>query len=135
LLPLVAYSLPLLIGCAAAGPALADPTVGGILTEKEAAYNCKKINGRMQLLILQIRDHPDRAKGSVVARGLQGLTVPLIGGTKAGPDPDGQYQRDLRKLEAFNTRLAQLNCPTFDLEAELNSRDLYHTPRPQRASK
>jgi hypothetical protein len=131
---LTAYSLlPLLAVIALAAPALAEPSGDDVLTAAEAAYDCKKINGRMQLLILQIRDYPDRDKGSMLARGLQSVTVPLLGGTRTGLDPDGRYQRDLRKLQAFNARLAQLNCPTFDLEYELSVRDVRHTPKPRPA--
>lgn len=122
----------LAFACAAAGPALAQSGTGDILTREEAAYDCKKINGRMQLLILQIRDYPDRNKGSLLARGIQSVTVPIIGGTRSGLDPDAQYQRDVMRLQAFNARLAQLKCPTYDLEAELQTRDVTHTPKPRR---
>jgi len=125
----------LVLGSAAALPALAQSATGDILTREEAAYDCKKINGRMQLLILQIRDYPERNRGSLLARGIQGMTVPIIGGTRSGLDPDAQYQRDLMKLQAFNARLAQLNCPTYDLEAELKTRDVTHTPKPQRPTR
>jgi len=122
-------ALPLFFACTG-GLALAQSD--GDLTKAEAGYDCKKINGRMQILILQVRDYPERDKGSVLARGLQGMSVPIFGGTRSGIDPDGQYARDLRKLQAFNARLAELKCPTFDLEAELSTRDLHHTPKPQR---
>lgn len=126
--PLALIFLPALVCGAALTPVSADDS---ILTKEEAAYGCRKINGRMQLLILQIRDYPDRAKGSQIAQGIQGITVPLFGGTQRGLDPDAQYQRDVRKLEAFNARLAKLKCPTFDLQAELSSRDIKRTPKPQ----
>lgn len=127
--------IPLLATIAAGAPVQAQSSTDSVLTAAEAAYDCKKINGRMQLLILQIRDYPDRDKGSMLARGLQSLTVPLIGGTKTGLDPDGRYQKDVRKLQAFNARLAQLKCPTFDLEYELSVRDVRHTPKPRPANK
>lgn len=131
-LRLMAHALlPLLASVAVGAPTLAD----AILTDEEAALDCKKINGRMQILILQIRDYPDRENGSMLSRGLQSLTVPLIGGTHTGLDPDGRYQRDVRRLEAFNARLVQLKCPTFDLEYELSVRDLRHTPKPRPAKK
>ncbi|CFX03032.1 conserved exported protein of unknown function [Candidatus Filomicrobium marinum] len=129
--PLALIFSPVLICGTQLSPATADPASKNILTKEEAAYGCRKINGRMQLLILQIRDYPDRAQGSQIARGIQGITVPLFGGTQRGLDPDAQYQRDVRKLEAFNARLAKLKCPTFDLQAELSARDVKHTPKPQ----
>lgn len=125
----------LVIGCAMATPVLAQSATGDILTSEEAAYDCKKINGRMQLLILQIRDYPDRNKGSLLARGIQGVTVPIIGGTRTGLDPDARYQLDVMRLQAFNARLSHLKCPTFDLEAELKARDVTHTPKPQRPAR
>lgn len=134
-LRLMAFVLPAFAIIAAGGPTLAGPPAGAVLTDEEAALGCKKINGRMQLLILQIRDYPDRESGSMLSRGIQSLTVPLIGGTRTGLDPDGRYQRDVRRLEAFNARLAQLKCPTFDLEYELSVRDVRHTPKPRPAKK
>ena len=65
------------------------------------------------------------------ARGVQSVTTPIFGGTTVGIDPDGQYAKDLAMLQAYNDLLAQKQCKTFDLEAELNRSDTKATPTPR----
>jgi len=105
------------------------------LSKKELGYGCKKLAGVMQVRILQIRGYDTRKKASMAARGMQGVATPIFGGTTEGLDPDGQYRRDLAMLDAYNRRLAEKNCNTFDLAAELRGTDLYDTPRPKGAKK
>jgi hypothetical protein len=103
------------------------------LTEQERKYDCKKLTGAMQVRILQIRDYDERNRPSLAARGVQGVTTPIWGGTKEGMDPDGQHRRDLAMLEAYNGLLAQKNCKTFDLAAELKKRGPTDMPTPASA--
>jgi hypothetical protein len=100
------------------------------LSEQERKYDCKKLTGAMQVRILQIRDYDQRNKPSLAARSVQGVTTPIWGGTKEGMDPDGQHRRDLAMLEAYNDLLAQKNCKTFDLAAELQRRGATDMPSP-----
>lgn len=100
------------------------------LSEKERKYDCKKLTGAMQVRILQIRDYDSSKKASMAARGMQTVTTPIWGGTTAGMDPDGQHHRDLAMLEAYNGLLAEKNCKTFDLAAELQKRGPTDMPTP-----
>jgi hypothetical protein len=100
------------------------------LSERERKYDCKKLTGAMQVRILQVRDYNERNKPSLAARGMQGVTTPIWGGTKEGMDPDGQHRRDLAMLEAYNGLLAQKKCKTFDLAAELKKRGPTDMPTP-----
>jgi hypothetical protein len=100
------------------------------LSERERKYDCKKLTGAMQVRILQIRDYDQRNKPSLAARGVQGVTTPIWGGTKEGMNPDAQHRRDLAMLEAYNGLLAQKNCKTFDLAAELKKRGPTDMPTP-----
>lgn len=98
------------------------------LSEEEKKYDCKKLTGKMQVRILQIRGFDTRAKASTLARTTQSVTTPIFGGTKEGMDPDGQYRKDRAMLEAYNRELANKKCKTFDVEAELKRID--GTPEP-----
>ena len=98
------------------------------LSEDEKKYDCKKLTGKMQVRILQIRGYDTRAKASSLARTTQAVTTPIFGGTKEGLDPDGQYRRDRAMLDAYNRELAAKKCKTFDIEAELKRID--GTPEP-----
>jgi hypothetical protein len=98
------------------------------LSDEEKKYDCKKLTGKMQVRILQIRGYDTRAKASTLARTTQSVTTPIFGGTKEGLDPDGQYRKDRAMLEAYNRELANKNCKTFDIEAELGKAE--GTPEP-----
>lgn len=126
-------------GCAGPGggstAALAPGSLPGSaagyqLTEEERGLDCKKLTGRMQVRILQVRDFEARERTSFVARGLQTATTSVLGGSKEGADPDGQYQRSRAQLAAYNQLLASKGCRTFDLESELKPKPITETPTP-----
>jgi hypothetical protein len=99
------------------------------LSEEEQKYDCKKLTGKMQVRILQMRGYEARTKGSTMARTTQAVATPIFGGTKEGLDPDGQYRKDRAMLEAYNRQLAEKKCKTFNIEAELAKTD-GSTPTP-----
>jgi hypothetical protein len=128
-------------GCAGApagGPSLAaeqplahDTANDGYqLSDQEKKYGCKKLTGIMQVRILQIRDYDPDKKATMVARGLQSVATPIFGGTTTGINPDAQYRKERAMLEAYNARLAEKKCKTYDLDAALRSRGLNDMPRP-----
>ncbi len=141
-LGLVLLTAVLACGCAGApaepppalvrdAPPLANDTAGFYayqLSEEERKYDCKKLTGKMQVRILQMRGYETRAKASSLARTTQSVATPIFGGTKEGMDPDGQYRKDRAMLDAYNRELAVKNCKTFDIEAELGRTD--GTPAP-----
>ncbi len=91
------------------------------LSEQELKYDCKKITGIMQIRILQIRDYDPKKQTSAIARNAQAIATPIWGGTTVGIDPAGQYRKDRAMLEAYNRRLAEKKCKTYDLAAALQS--------------
>lgn len=103
------------------------------MSKEELAMDCKRITGKMQLRILQIRDYDPNAKSSEVSRSLQSVHAPIIGGSTFGVDPDARYRADRAMLEAYNRRLAEKKCRTFDLAAELKPKPPGDTPRPTMA--
>ncbi len=99
------------------------------LSDDEKKLDCKKLTGKMQVRILQMRGYDTRTKASSMARTTQAVATPIFGGTKEGLDPDGQYRKDRAMLEAYNRQLADKKCKTFDIDAELNKTD-GSTPEP-----
>lgn len=111
-----------------AAPAPAGQTY--TLTKEEQGLDCKRITGRMQVRILQIRDYRSENKTTLVSRGIQSATTSVVGGSAEGTDPDGRYARDRAVLDAYNRQLAAKGCKTFDLEAELRPKPVTATPTP-----
>jgi hypothetical protein len=125
-------------GCAAAMPGYQPPTPklekaraaapkgggfdsGGVyhLTDQELELDCKRLNGSITIKIKQMRASGGRGKPSFVASTAQAATRPVVGGTTYGQNLGADYRRDRARLEALNRQLAQKNCPTYDLDAEL----------------
>ena len=143
LLGLGLYVTACLAGCAAAGAdtdALFTPVAGStdgtsaarksgyVMSADEQALDCKRLLGRMQIRILEIRDYNERNNTTGLSRSLQGGVTAIAGGTKSGTDPSGTYARDRGMLHAYNAQLAAKGCKTYDLDAELQPKDFRVTP-------
>jgi len=100
------------------------------LSEEEKGYNCKKLTGRMQVRILEIRDYHERTHGSTLAQGLKSIGSSLAGSRSSGASADARYRSDVAMLEAYNRQLASKKCRTFNLEAELTPKPAIETPTP-----
>ena len=106
------------------------------LSEEEQKYDCKKLTGKMQMRILQMRGYDTHTKQTSASRApLQAVTTPIFGGTKEGLDPDGQYRKDRAMLEAYNRRARQQEVQDVRLDAELaqNRRHAATDPPPRRS--
>lgn len=106
------------------------PTETYQLTKGEKALDCKKLTGRMQVRILQIRDFEERETQSFVSRGVQAAAHPVLGTNTTGGDPTGQVSRDRAKLRAYNQQLIAKGCKSFNLDAELKPKPVTVTPTP-----
>jgi hypothetical protein len=100
------------------------------LTADELKLDCKRINGKMQVRILQIRDQRERTLTSGTAQVIQRTIVPVLGGSPYGARPEDDFARDRAWLEAFNAQLAAKNCATYNLDNELQPRSIRDTPTP-----
>lgn len=109
---------------------LAEPSSGYIMTEVELGYDCRKLTGRMQVRILDLRDRTERGQTSSVSRGLQKAVTGIFGGTDHGKNPDAEYDREIARLAAYNRQLVAKDCRSFDLEDELKPKDVRVTPSP-----
>lgn len=110
--------------------ACAEPAQGYVLTPEEQALDCKKLTGRMQVRIFDLRDYATRSKSTAVSRGLQSVATGIFGGTDHGIRPDDQHARDVAQLKAYNRQLIAKDCKSFDLEAELQPKSVRDTPTP-----
>jgi hypothetical protein len=107
-----------------------DANVAYQLTPDEQKYDCKKLTGKMQVRILQVRDQRERTLTSSTAQAIQQTVVPVLGGSPHGANPGDDYKRDRALLEAYNAQLAAKKCPTYNLENELQPRSIRDTPKP-----
>lgn len=115
-------------------PTPTGPSTAYKLTSVELELDCKKLTGRMAVRIVQLRDYKSRTQTTAVSRAIQSTTTSLLGGTMEGTDPDGRYARDLSQLEAYNQRLAEKDCPNFDLPTSLDP-NMTDPPRTRRVKK
>src|SRR5262249_40016536 len=91
------------VGPAGQPPRYEQPTpVSYTLTAEEKELDCKKLTGRMQVRILQIRDFTEREQTSTVSHMLQQGATVIFGGSKEGTSPAQRYARDRGILEAYN---------------------------------
>ena len=125
--------LPAADAPAAAKPAPAiqpglQPDGTYVLSPSELALSCKKLTGRTLVRILQIRDHELSRSGSIAAQQIQKVVSPVLGGTERGADPDADYRRDRAIVEAYNRRLAEKGCKSFDLVKELQPKPAAESP-------
>lgn len=142
-----------LAGCAAATPGFTPPDpkrdkyrsllpTGGsmdangryVLSNQEQAADCRKINGIIHVVILQLREDAERHRPSLAAKAARTALSPVAAGSAYGMDVDGDRARALARIEALNARLAEKGCPTFDLKAELAPGNT-GTPAPVKAEK
>jgi hypothetical protein len=100
------------------------------LTADELKYDCKRLTGRMQVRLLQVRDQREQTLTSSTAQALQSTIVPVLGGSPVGANPADDYKRDRAWLEAYNAQLAAKKCPTYNLDNELQPRSIRDTPKP-----
>lgn len=111
----------------AAKPGL-QPDGTYVLSPEELALSCRKLAGRTLVRILQIRDYELSRSGSAVAQNIQKVVVPVFGGTERGADPDADYRRDRAIVEAYNRRLQEKGCKSFDLVKELQPKPAAESP-------
>lgn len=123
---LIAGPAVLLAGGCAGGPTISSSTgtfteLGGYqLADDEKKLDCKRIRGRMQIRIVQVRAVRSREQTSLASRAMQQGLQPVYGGTTYGADPDRDVRRDIAQIEAYNRRLAEMQCPQIDVQKELS---------------
>jgi hypothetical protein len=90
------------------------------LTDQEQKLDCKQLTGSVKIKILQMRQADERKTPSGIAsKGQETLNTFKGGGSTYGMDLQKDLAGDHARLQTLNRRLAEKNCKTFDLQAEL----------------
>ncbi len=110
-------------------PDISAANSGYTLTPEDLKLDCKKLTGKIQLGILQLRSERGGAKTTDLSRNLQQAATPFVAGSTHGINPEGDQARQYSQLKAYNGQLAAKNCPVYDLDAQLKP-GATDTPRP-----
>ncbi len=119
----------------AAGPNDATATVAEVVTRDEPVFDCKKLTGRMQIRILEMRSFATSSQTSGLSRSMHAAGKTVIGGPSAGIDPKGEHARDYTALEQYNRQLVSQDCRSFDIQKSIASQDMPPQPTVDAPSK
>ncbi len=112
-----------------AGEATSSTAASGYtLNAQEKGLDCKRLTGKIQIRILELRTYASQTQASALSRTLQAASKPVFGGTSAGIDPNGEHARELAQIDAYNRELAAKDCRSFNLAAALASSDVPPAP-------
>ncbi len=132
---MAALALGLFLGACAGGSSVPATGVGQIvdgryvLSAEEQALDCRRLNGRLQVRILELRGEEFKTQPTAVSSGMRSVTsTVLLTGTAANADERRARNRPM--LEAYNRRLGELGCPSYDLTKELAARPSAPSPSP-----
>lgn len=121
-----------LAGCAGSAPtgeALLGPAATYTLSAEEQGLDCSRLTGRIQVRLLALRGSEFKAAPSGTAEAMRSATSTAFG-TDTAANAAVRAASDRPVLEAYNRRLAELGCPSFDLDKELAARPSAPTPAP-----
>lgn len=105
-----------------AATSTAAATAAGV-SEGEPELDCKKLTGRMQIRILEMRTFATASQTSGLSRTMQAAGKSVFGGTSAGIDPKGEHARDYATLENYNRQLVSQDCRSFDIQQSIAGQD------------
>lgn len=91
--------------------------------------DCRRLNGRMQVRILQIRDRLGETQNPMYTA-LQSVLGVFQASSSAERQVDRATASDLQVLQQQNDTLKRKGCPQFDLSKELQPHPMRHTPKP-----
>ena len=119
----------------AAGPS--DPPIATAAVEsgEEPELDCKKLTGRMQIRILEMRTFSTTSQTSGLSRTMHAAGTTIFGGASAGIGPNGELARDYATLENYNRQLVSQDCRSFDIQQSLAGQDTPPQPTVDAPSK
>lgn len=106
------------------------------LSEAEQKLDCKKLNGRVRIRLLQLRaELSDKSQPTGASQALQTVTNPALklmfgGASGYGTDRASQLGRDRAVIEAYNQQLVVKSCQPYDINAELKKSPSEPAPVP-----
>lgn len=124
------FALPLLICLAVGLPTVAEAKKKHEQDTADDQLSCKQITGRMQVHIMELRGFSGRQQASALSRGIQAGFSATLGNTAHGIDPQGEHDDAIKQLYAYNQRLVEKGCKSYDLDAELKKNEIDDVPAP-----
>lgn len=119
-------------GCAGSGAGGGSETLlpqGYTLTAEEKALDCRRLTGRIQVRLLALRGEAYKVQPSSASQSMRSATSAAMG-TDTAKNAAMRKATDRPVLEAYNGRLAELGCASFDIGKELDARPSAPTPYP-----
>lgn len=104
----------------AAGPS--DIVTAEPASAEDAEADCKRLAGKVQLRLLEVRSGMSPEESSIVSRSIQTAGT-LVGGSARGLDTSTSLAREVAELEAANKQLAERNCRSFDIAKALTGEE------------
>lgn len=86
----------------------------------ERALDCKKLTGSMKIIIARIKEGRQTPQPSSLSAAAQAV-VSTVRGKTLMQDASAIDQRERARLDAYNRLLAEKQCPTMPIAAELSS--------------
>ncbi|MFM7085185.1 MAG: hypothetical protein ACKOW3_09345 [Hyphomicrobium sp.] len=99
------------------------------LSDEELKLDCKKLTGRTQVRIMASRGADLKETPSAASQTL-GFLAATFHGSNSANNSTSSLSNDRLILEAYNARLADMGCKSFDLDKELANRPSAPTPEP-----
>lgn len=124
------FALPLLICLAIGMPSIAEAKKKHEQDTSDDKLSCKQLTGRMQVHIMELRGFSGRQQASALSRGIQAGFSATLGNTAHGIDPQGEHDDAIKQLYAYNQRLVEKGCKSYDLDAELKKNEIDDVPAP-----
>lgn len=136
-LPLIAAALLAAGGCASSTTTVENATIAPeqtysgsyALTAEEAKLDCARLTGRLQVRLLALRGAEYKVGPSDTSQAVRSVTSTAMG-TNTAANAATRAATDRPVLEAYNKRLADLGCASFDLDKELAARPSAPSPSP-----
>jgi hypothetical protein len=126
--PILISAVFSLAGCAGTGGAqLIDGSY--TLSEEEKALDCKRLTGRIQVRLLSLRGEDYKVQPSEISQSMRTAASTALGSDTA-KNAAARATNDRPILDAYNKRLVELGCPSFDIGKELAARPSAPTPAP-----
>jgi hypothetical protein len=130
--------IPLMVFAAAALPGCAgtpgDSTVllapgNYTLTAEEKKLDCQRLTGRIQVRLLALRGEEFKVHPSSASQSMRSATSAALG-SDSEKNATARAATNRPILDAYNNRLVELGCPSFDIAKELQARPSAPTPYP-----
>jgi hypothetical protein len=118
-------------GCAGETPGVnaLRPGTPYTLTEEEKKLDCARLTGRIQVRLFALRGAEQKVGASEAAGTMRTVTSAAFG-TQTAKNAAERVASNRPVLEAYNKRLVELGCASFDIEAELAARTSAPPPVP-----